>query len=762
MPSDAPGGLCPACVLLGTSGEIDPPGVPSLEEIQAAFPQFEILECIGRGGMGVVYKIRQPQLDRLLALKILLPGLDHDLGFAERFSREARALAKLGHPNIVAVHDFGETGGFFWLTMEYVDGVNLRQAMQAARFTPAQALALIPDLCTALQYAHDHGILHRDIKPENILLDTKGRVKIADFGIARIAGDDRGEFTLTRTGSVLGSAAYIAPEQIERPQDVDHRADLYSLGVVFYEMLTGELPLGRFPAPSEKSASDPRLDEVVFRTLEKEREKRYQSADALRVGVEESDNAPAAGSSAVKTNTSGLPWSVKLPVFLVVGGLLGLAALMLSVPDGLRYHFWRLLTLRNHGSVFHSEPGLKILLNLWFGSGLALLICGLGLGLWNLARIKRDRQGIAGRNLLLGLTFWPPILFVAGFHVVTMISDTLTNPGKILPIYLPIICAIVFLLSALSFHFCFPRSSGDGRSQMIRKLGVGLAILLLFSASLGSKRLHDHWVTRYFPFELHWDISSLPEAKRAELLRIAEDATGPYQGKLITSMDANYLTTRFLVKNGIFYKAHQNAFVQRLRARAPENLRPLFQRTNQTSQTWWEQQMRMHSPTVLIVTGIVLAALITAWCGFPLGLLPVLAGGLFAGILVLLPPFPTPPEIEARVINRPLDPLLPLVPDYSEPTVAIQSVLDAAFLGDGRLVREGLSKRLLARLEASGKLEDTMVCLGKRTWAMNTYDNNRVMIVEADHDPDQPILLAVKAVEENGQWKLDELPHPFK
>ena len=172
--------------------------------------------------------------------------------------------------------------------------------------------------------------------------------------------------------------------------------------------------------------------------------------------------------------------------------------------------------------------------------------------------------------------------------------------------------------------------------------------------------------------------------------------------------------------------------------------------------------MRMHSPTVLIVTGIVLAALITAWCGFPLGLLPVLAGGLFAGILVLLPPFPTPPEIEARVINRPLDPLLPLVPDYSEPTVAIQSVLDAAFLGDGRLVREGLSKRLLARLEASGKLEDTMVCLGKRTWAMNTYDNNRVMIVEADHDPDQPILLAVKAVEENGQWKLDELPHPFK
>ena len=246
--------------------------------------------------MGVVYKVRQPQLDRLLALKILLPGLEHDPGFAERFSREARALAKLGHPNIVAVHDFGETGGFFWLTMEYVDGVNLRQAMQAARFTPAQALALIPDLCAALQYAHDHGILHRDIKPENILLDTRGKVKIADFGIARIACDDHGDFTLTKTGSVLGSAAYIAPEQIERPHDVDHRADLYSLGVVLYEMLTGELPLGRFPAPSEKSASDPRLDEVVFRTLEKEREKRYQTADALRAGVEKSETAPMAKS----------------------------------------------------------------------------------------------------------------------------------------------------------------------------------------------------------------------------------------------------------------------------------------------------------------------------------------------------------------------------------------------------------------------------------------------------------------------------------
>ena len=325
-------------MLLGASGEVDPPGVPSLEEIQAAFAQFEILECIGRGGMGVVYKVRQPQLDRLLALKILLPGLEHDPGFAERFSREARALAKLGHPNIVAVHDFGETGGFFWLTMEYVDGVNLRQAMQAARFTAAQALALIPDLCAALQYAHDHGILHRDIKPENILLDTRGRVKVADFGIARIAGDERGEFTLTRTGSVLGSAAYIAPEQIERPHDVDHRADLYSLGVVFYEMLTGELPLGRFPAPSEKSASNPRLDEVVFRSLEKEREKRFQQAGDFGDHVFQAAHRPPRKPPGELVT----PGTARFSISAIIAAMLTSLSIIVGVPVMLR--IWTTLT----------------------------------------------------------------------------------------------------------------------------------------------------------------------------------------------------------------------------------------------------------------------------------------------------------------------------------------------------------------------------------------------------------------------------------
>ena len=137
-------------------------------------------------------------------------------------------------------------------------------------------------------------VLHRDIKPENILIDTSGRVKIADFGIARLLSEERSHLTLTATGAALGSAAYMAPEQIENHGDIDHRADIYSLGVVFYEMLTGGLPLGRFPLPSEKSSSSTGIDAVVLRALEKERERRYQRADDVRNGLEHADENPAA------------------------------------------------------------------------------------------------------------------------------------------------------------------------------------------------------------------------------------------------------------------------------------------------------------------------------------------------------------------------------------------------------------------------------------------------------------------------------------
>ncbi len=289
IPDEAPQGLCPKCVLLQASlptegGKGQP--APSREEVAAAFPQLEILELIGQGGMGFVFKARQPKLERLVALKILPRALAADPAFAERFSREGRLLARLNHPNIVAIHDFGQAGGFFYLLMEFVDGVNLRQAMRAGRFTPAQALAVVPKICEALQFAHNEGILHRDIKPENILVDVRGRVKIADFGIAKLVGDAQPGAALTGSGATLGTPHYMAPEQLEKPGTVDHRADIYSLGVVFYEMLTGELPLGRFQPPSHKVEMDVRLDEVVLHALEKEPSRRYQQASQVRTAVE--------------------------------------------------------------------------------------------------------------------------------------------------------------------------------------------------------------------------------------------------------------------------------------------------------------------------------------------------------------------------------------------------------------------------------------------------------------------------------------------
>src|SRR5512137_1230727 len=203
----APGalkGLCPRCLMelnlvapTEIPGEVGPHGtkvtkpLPTPEDLAKHFPQLEILECLGRGGMGVVYKARQPKLNRVVALKILAPERVADPKFAERFAREAQALARLNHPNIVTVYDFGETDGLYYLTMEFVDGVGLRQLLQTRKIAPEEALAIVPKICEALQYAHDEGVVHRDIKPENILLDKKGRVKIADFGIAKIVGGEQ-------------------------------------------------------------------------------------------------------------------------------------------------------------------------------------------------------------------------------------------------------------------------------------------------------------------------------------------------------------------------------------------------------------------------------------------------------------------------------------------------------------------------------------------------------------------------------------------
>jgi len=290
---------------------------------------LEIGELIGQGGMGFVFKARQPKLDRFVALKILPQSLAVEPAFAERFTREGRLLARLNHPNIVTVHDFGQANGFFYLLMEFVDGVNLRQAMKAARFTSDQALGVVPRICEALQYAHNEGVLHRDIKPENILLDTKGRVKIADFGIAKLLGESQAaDAKLTESGGRLGTAHYMAPEQIEKPSEVDHRADIYSLGVVFYEMLTGELPLGRFAPPSEKSASDPRLDDVVLRALDKEPGRRPQSAGEMKTQVE---TIATSASNAAAVAPGAEPARMRrVAILFIVAGAMGLLPSLLS------------------------------------------------------------------------------------------------------------------------------------------------------------------------------------------------------------------------------------------------------------------------------------------------------------------------------------------------------------------------------------------------------------------------------------------------
>jgi predicted Ser/Thr protein kinase len=293
MISDAPEGLCARCLLSAAIREsgagarpTDIPTAPPPAEIAAHFPQLEILELLGRGGMGMVYKARQPQLDRIVALKILPPETGGDGAFAERFAREARTLARLNHPNIVSVYEFGERDGLFFFIMEYVDGANLRQLILSKAIAPKEALAIVPRLCEALQFAHEEGVMHRDIKPENILIDKKGRVKIADFGLAKILGLDTADLGLTQAGMSLGTPRYMAPEQIDHPEQVDHRADIYSLGVVFYEMLTGELPMGRFAPPSEKVAVDVRLDEVVLRSLERDVARRYQHVSEVKTDVE--------------------------------------------------------------------------------------------------------------------------------------------------------------------------------------------------------------------------------------------------------------------------------------------------------------------------------------------------------------------------------------------------------------------------------------------------------------------------------------------
>ncbi|KAF0240578.1 MAG: serine/threonine protein kinase [Planctomycetota bacterium] len=287
--------VCPKCALqfLLDDGAFMAPTQIADAPLAAGtiFQGLRIEAVVGRGGMGVVYAALQANLGRKVALKLLSPSLAADPDFVERFQREAQALASLSHPGIVGIHEFGFEDGRPFLVMEFVEGVNLRSLLRDKRMAPAEALRLVPQICDALEYAHGRGVVHRDIKPENILVTADGRVKIADFGLAKLAD---AQSSLTRSDVVMGTPHYMAPEQVENPKSVDHRADIYALGVVFYEMLTGELPLGRFAAPSTKADVDEHLDRIVMKSLEKEPGKRFQHASEVSQALKEAPEAKKA------------------------------------------------------------------------------------------------------------------------------------------------------------------------------------------------------------------------------------------------------------------------------------------------------------------------------------------------------------------------------------------------------------------------------------------------------------------------------------
>ncbi|MFI5120589.1 MAG: serine/threonine protein kinase [Thermoanaerobaculia bacterium] len=282
------------------------------------FGDYEILEVLGAGGMGKVYRARDLTLDRLVALKTLARELSADTDYVQRFLKEARAAARLNHPNIVQIYDFGCVDSIYYLAMEFVDGHSLGTYLKRGHFSESESIQIIRHACRALSVAHADGIVHRDIKPDNLMLTSRGDVKLVDLGIAKRVDE---EVSLTQTGQAIGTPHYISPEQIRGQRDIDSRADIYSLGATLYHLLTGHTPYPGSSGPIVMSMHlveplpDPRRFEasltdgvcrVVRKMMAKSREERYPDVYALDLDlyrlqcgeVPQADEQPAPGTAA--------------------------------------------------------------------------------------------------------------------------------------------------------------------------------------------------------------------------------------------------------------------------------------------------------------------------------------------------------------------------------------------------------------------------------------------------------------------------------
>ncbi len=253
------------------------------DEKQVKIGEYLLTGKIGQGGIAEIFRGRQESLSRDVAIKILSPNLLSDADIVRRFERESVVIAQLNHPNIVHVIDRGKAGSRYYFVMEYIDGTSLREVIDSQKIPLDTKLDMIVQVCKALDYAHKNGVIHRDIKPTNILIDKQGNARVADFGIAQIIGLTESE--MTSSDVIMGTVAYMSPEQKVSSTNVDQTTDIYAIGIMLYEMLTGKKPQGHFRLPSEFDPSLRGFDDIILKTLAQEPRDRFQSAVELKDAI---------------------------------------------------------------------------------------------------------------------------------------------------------------------------------------------------------------------------------------------------------------------------------------------------------------------------------------------------------------------------------------------------------------------------------------------------------------------------------------------